>query len=97
MRASAQLNTNITAWVGEFAMSARLGERTRDSVAAYHLTANENLDSSRIDWNSAGACSGQDPSPVGISACPSRFDQGGMSDRPGDLQCFVAAACLFYK
>jgi len=67
-------------------MGALLVEFARDSIAAHHLTTDQNAYSSRIDIDSASTHGCKNPAPVRIGASPCGFYQQGVGDGTRHLQ-----------
>src|SRR5208283_3701362 len=80
--AATKLHANVAHRPRERAVSLPLVERATDSVAAYSLLTNKNLDARWIDGRAASSHRRENASPVRIRPSPRGFDQQGMSDRP---------------
>ena len=75
MLAVSKLHTNIAHRLNEMAVSLPLVERAGDSIVAYLLTANKNLDARRIDGRAAPSHRRENASPIRIGPSPRRLDQ----------------------
>src|SRR5208337_527951 len=93
--ATPKLHPNVADRLREIAMSLPLVERAGDSVAAYFLTANKNLDARWIDGQAAPSHCRENASPIRIGAGPRGLDEHGMSDCPRHYQGLFPAARLF--
>ena len=72
-------------------------ERVADSVAAYFLTADKNLDARWIIRYSAPSDCRENAPPIWIGPRPRGFDQHGMSNGPRHLQRFFPTTRLFHQ
>jgi hypothetical protein len=93
--APAKLHTNIADRLREIAMRLPLAESAGDSVAAYLLPADENLDARWIDGQTTPSDCCEYASPIRIGASPGGFNQHRVSNRPRYHQRFFPAARLF--
>src|SRR5208282_4930125 len=98
MLAAPELHANIADRLRETAVSLPLVERAGNSVAAYLLTANENLHArwiDGIDGHVAPAHGRENASPIRISPSPRGFDEHRVRNRPRHQQRLFPAARLF--
>ncbi len=71
--AAVELDPDGAVGLREVGVGARFVEGVKGAVAADFLVADVNLDTGRIDQDSAIADGGQDAAPVGVGARPCRF------------------------
>src|ERR1700687_619040 len=73
--AAPKLHPNIADRLREMAVSLPLVEQAGDSIAAYLLTADKNLDARRIDGHTAPSHCRENAPPIRIGPSPRRLDQ----------------------